>query len=238
MKKLRILLKALKYVIRKKHNALDWNGVLYDETKTAYESGQIQQKYQTSFNDLLLKYSIESSQDEIKIPVKWELGSISDLETNFICKIAIGMKAKNIFEIGTYLGKTAVNLAYNTEKDVKIFTLDLPQKDREFMVGKYIKEHREVSNKIIQLFEDSKNFDFSPYFNKIDLMFIDGNHIYEYVLNDGKKALKCVRKGGFIIWHDFDYRHLGSSKAIIEICKENMLELNKISITPLAITKV
>ena len=237
LKKLKTLFKALTYLARKGYHALDWDGILYSEIRTAYNSHQIQQNYHISFDDLLSKYDIKASSEDVNIPVKWELGSISDLETRFICTISMGTKAEKIFEIGTFLGRTTVNLAYNTVKNAKIYTLDLPQENCDFLIGKHIKEHKEIANKVIQLFGDSKKFDFSPYYNQIDLMFIDGAHSYANVLNDGLKAIKCVKSGGFILWHDFDYRHLGSSKAIIEVCKKNKLDLNRISVTPLAIAK-
>lgn len=228
--------KLVKPIIR--FFAKEWDEIRYMDMKKAYMTGQIEEKYQIAFSDLLLKHKIKLLKEDIKIPVKFELESITDLELNVICKIAMGIKAKNIFEIGTYLGRTTVNLAYNTGKDSHIYTLNLPQKDCTFLMGKYIREHETISNKITQLIGDSKKFDYSPYFNKIDLFFIDGGHNYISVLNDGEKALKCVRKGGFIIWHDFDFTHLGSSRAIIEICIKNRLKLNKIDDTKLAIVKI
>lgn len=223
---------------------MDWDGILYEETTNAYRSGQIEQKYVILFDDLLLKYNINVSEENVKIPVKWEFESLFDIETRFLCAIPLGIKAEKIFEIGTYLGRTTVNLAYNIGEDARIYTLDLPKQlfssfqNTPFEAGKHIKEHKEIANKVTQLFGDSRTFDFSPYYNQIDLMFIDGDHRYENVLNDGKIALKCVKNGGFIIWHDFSYKWLGSSKAIIEICERNKLDLNTIELTPLAITRV
>jgi len=238
------LFKVLNYVLRKRSKALDWDGILYEETTTAYRSGQIEQKYPILFDDLLSKYKIKVSQEDVKIPVKWEFQGLYDVETRFLCAIALGIKAKKIFEIGTYLGRTTVNLAYNIGEDASIYTLDLPQQlfrvfeNTQFEVGKHIKEHKEIANKVTQLLGDSRTFDFSAYYNQIDLMFIDGDHSYNTVLNDGRKAIKCVKNGGFIIWHDFSYGFLGCSKAIIETCERNKLDLNRIELTPLAITKV
>jgi hypothetical protein len=68
-------------------------------------------------------------------------------------------------------------------------------------------------------------------------MFIDGNHNYRYVLSDSENAYKCVKRGGFIIWHDFDHDHLHSVNAIINFCKSNNFQLNYIDGTALAICK-
>jgi hypothetical protein len=37
----------------------------------------------------------------------------------------------------------------------------------------------DVEPKIVQLFEDSRTFDFTPYHGKMDLVHIDGAHDYE-----------------------------------------------------------
>lgn len=163
---------ALKYIAQKRHRALDWDGILFGKDVKAYRSGRIHEKYQISFNDLLQKHDINASPEDVKLLVKWKKGSISDLETRYICALVLGMKAEKIFEIGTYLGDTSVNLAYNADDNAKVYTLNLSQEKSNFIVGKSITEHQEVAHKIIQLLEDSKEFDFSPFYNQIDLMFI------------------------------------------------------------------
>jgi hypothetical protein len=64
-----------------------------------------------------------------------------------------------------------------------------------------------VDQKIIQLFGDSTEFDFTSFHDKVDIVFIDGAHNYPVVLSDTKNALQMVRKGGVIIWHDFGFYH-------------------------------
>ncbi len=56
---------------------------------------------------------------------------------------------------------------------------------------------------ITQLWGDSATFDFSPYYNSMDFVFIDGAHSEHYVKNDTEKALQLIKKsGGIIVWHD------------------------------------
>jgi hypothetical protein len=50
--------------------------------------------------------------------------------------------------------------------------------------------------KIHCLFGDSATFDYSPFYGKVDLFFIDGAHSYEYVRSDTINALKCISRGG------------------------------------------
>ena len=73
----------------------------------------------------------------------------------------------------------------------------------ELFVSKSAKEFP-AKSKITQLLGDSGKFDFSPYHTSIDLVFIDGSHDFDYVINDSEIALKLLRNGkGIILWHDY-----------------------------------
>ncbi|MDO8585547.1 MAG: class I SAM-dependent methyltransferase [Armatimonadota bacterium] len=139
---------------------------------------------------------------------------------------------KRIFEIGTFEGKTALNMATNSPDDTVIVTLDLPQQEENsaelpFDPGdkNYIRKDKsghlfagsEVEHKITQLFGDSATFDFSPYHNSMDMVFVDGAHSYEYVLNDSAVARGLLKDGkGIILWHD--YAHwTGVTRALDEL---------------------
>lgn len=151
-------------------------------------------------------------------------GNMPVSELAALCGIVRRENPRAIFEIGTLNGRTTLNLALNSPPECRIFTLDLPreqlgetrypisdrfrklvEKERsgELFLNKDAAEFPETK-KITQLFGDSGNFDFSPYYNAIDLVFIDGSHDYEYVLNDSEIALKLLREGrGVILWHDY-----------------------------------
>ena len=51
------------------------------------------------------------------------------------------------------------------------------------------------------------------------MLFIDGNHNFQAVLNDFNKFFKYVKKGGFIVFDDL--HQPGPSKVFNKICKEN-----------------
>jgi len=126
---------------------------------------------------------------------------------------------KAIFEIGTFKGRTATYMALNSSPGTVIYTLDLPRGaegrpglkmergDREFISGSGFEArslNAEGRAKIKLLYGDSASFDFSPFNGAVDLVFVDGSHSYEYVLNDSKIALSLLRKaGGVIVWHDY-----------------------------------
>lgn len=144
-------------------------------------------------------------------------GHITEFELKVICELVIEYRPGTIFEIGTFQGRTTLNMALNAP-EARIYTLDLPsaelnttrltiEEEEKLYVDKDVSGERFLNHParehIIQLFGDSATFDFSPYHDTIDFMFVDGSHAYEYVLNDTEAALKMVRKGGLIVWHDY-----------------------------------
>ena len=145
-------------------------------------------------------------------------GHITEFELKVICHIVRKYQPKTIFEIGTFEGRTTLNIALNTAADAKIFTLDLPASeldktsmnieagevayvDKKESGGRFLGSPQKV--KITQLYGDSGTYDFSLYADTIDFMFVDGSHAHDYVINDTEKALKMVKKGGVILWHDY-----------------------------------
>lgn len=126
-----------------------------------------------------------------------------------------------LFEIGTFDGRTSLNLAFSSPADCRVVTLDLPAEEtpryaldhgERHMVDKpasgirieaYRKTHAAIVDRIRQVRGDSASFDFSPYHDSCSLVFVDGSHAVNYVRCDTENALKLVREGGVILWHDY-----------------------------------
>jgi len=160
----------------------------------------------------------------------------------------------NLFEIGTFDGRTTLNLAFSSLNTCKILTLDLkPEMDTEYSLAsgerhmvekkvsgarieKYRETHSHITQKIDKLFGDSAKFDFSPYYDSCSLVFIDGSHAYDYALSDTKEALKMVNNGGVIIWHDYGIWD-GVTKALEEIENNDKMGLANIHGTSLVYWK-
>jgi predicted O-methyltransferase YrrM len=139
-------------------------------------------------------------------------------ELAYLALMTTAVQARNIFEIGTFRGRTALNFALNSSPDCVVHTLDLPPDQRTQVIqrtcpadaalirkseiGLYFKGRPEA-RKIRQLYGDSLKFDFDPFREKMDLVFIDGAHDYQTAKNDTKNALKIAAPGGWIVWHDF-----------------------------------
>ncbi|MBT3698322.1 MAG: class I SAM-dependent methyltransferase [Methylococcales bacterium] len=182
-------------------------------------------------------------------------GNIRISELSIINSIAANCEdGTSLFEIGTFDGRTTLNLAFSSPTNCKVFTLDLkPEMDTVFSLekgerhmvekeksGARIEKHKEssssITEKIDQLFGDSAKFDFSTYYNSCSLVFVDGSHQYDYALSDSKEAIKMIKKGGVIIWHDYGIWE-GVTKALEEIESKDKIGLKVISGTSLAYWK-
>lgn len=109
-------------------------------------------------------------------------------------------------EIGSWRGESISNI-YEVTKDCTAVTLS---EEEMLQIGKnidYAKVHgiftRNLKDlKIIE--QNSKTFDFGSLNRKFDLIFIDGDHSYEGVLNDTRKTLSLRRDSkSVIVWHDY-----------------------------------
>jgi hypothetical protein len=147
-------------------------------------------------------------------------GGTSDAEAWVLATLA--KKAQHIFEFGTCTGKTTYLVARNSPPDARVTTLTLaPDRTgdyvqeagdnrknvraalRESKLTHFLYNGTAVEPKVTQLFGDSKAFDETPFAGACDLIFVDGSHAYSYVMSDSKKALRMVKPGGVILWHDY-----------------------------------
>lgn len=147
-------------------------------------------------------------------------------EIEVLCKFMKWVNPQKIFEIGTFEGETISNVAYNVADNTEIYTLDLKEgevPEEKNIIGKYIRDDEKVYKKVKMLSGNSLTFDFLPYYDEIDVMYIDGGTSYDCILSDSENAVKCVRNGGYIIWHDFyglNKVYLGLANAIFEVCRK------------------
>ena len=157
-------------------------------------------------------------------------GNITLLELVVIAKLIAHYKPLHLFEIGTFDGRTTLNMAANSPTGAKVYTLDLPKErmnstamilatDDKNYINKDISGSRyiqtQLKSKIVQLYGDSATFNFEPLFNTMDFVFIDGAHSYNYVLNDSAISLKLLKdRKGVVVWHDYDSVWEGVTEAL------------------------
>lgn len=172
--------------------------------------------------------------------------SMSPSEVMAIGAMVRTLKPRRVLEIGTFEGNTTVNLAANAPADARVYTLDLPpgwggtfglevpdihdnaapghHTGRQFIGSRY-------AGKVTQLWGDSAQFDWDE-FSPFDFILIDGCHTYEYALADTRNALRVVRPGGVIVWHDYGMLE-DVSRAVDEFADE--MKVHAIQGTRLAV---
>jgi predicted O-methyltransferase YrrM len=144
------------------------------------------------------------------------------LEQAILARLVRWKSPRTIFEFGTYDGRTCINLLANAPEAVA-FTIDLPpdltRADRP--AGERFRASH-VADRVTQLFGDSRRFDFSPWFDSIDFVFVDAGHTYECARADTDTAFRLVRRGGMIVWHDYGGIFPGVTRAVEEAWLESM----------------
>ena len=166
-------------------------------------------------------------------------GGTTDFEAWVLAVLA--KRASRMFEFGTCTGRTTYLWARNSPPDATVTTLTLGPEQRELYQASdtdraedrdialeesdfesFLYTGTDVSHKVKQLFGDSKLFDESPYARQVDLIFVDGSHAYSYVVSDTQKALRMIRPGGLILWHDYEGPLVGrgTDVALVELARE------------------
>lgn len=145
-------------------------------------------------------------------------GNVSERELITICRLIRSMRPARLFEMGTFDGRTTLNMAVNAAPGAVVHTLDLARS--EINAASRIHAHEivyadkprsgerfrgtDAESSIVQLYGDSGTFDFIPYYGSIDFVFIDASHTFDYVVNDSLQALRMLNPNeGAIVWHDY-----------------------------------
>jgi predicted O-methyltransferase YrrM len=132
-----------------------------------------------------------------------------------LAAICARARPRRIFEIGTYTGLATLVMALNAPAEAEIVTLDLAPAARathvhglgvgglpDFVVGAHLRGHP-AGARVRQLLGDARAFDPAPFRAGVDLVLIDADHTYEFVLADTGHALAMLRPGGMVVWDDY-----------------------------------
>jgi len=136
---------------------------------------------------------------------------IRDAES--IATVIRNTNPNTVLEIGTSNGMGTILIAANAPL-AQIFTINIPPEEilsgeggvlttvaiEKEKIGIEYKK-RDLPN-ITQIFANTATW--QPDIGTIDIAFIDGCHDTEFVYNDTKKILPFMKKGGFVLWHDFN----------------------------------
>lgn len=140
------------------------------------------------------EFDIKKEASYRRIHSIWYIGlSIDNLDA--IVNLARIYNVKKIFEFGTWTGLSAVELTRHTQAIV--YTID----HKIYLHPLGIEGVKEEN--LIKIIADSMKFDFTPYKEYFDMVFIDGGHSYNVVKSDTENGFMILKKGGIIAWHDY-----------------------------------
>lgn len=138
----------------------------------------------------------------------------------YLGAIVRALRPKSCFEIGTYLGLSALTMALNTPEECRISTIDLPADAGSRDIATLTKGdaslaaaardkvgiaflNHPLSRKITQLRVNSATFDARGAIGQADFCFVDGGHSYELIKADTENCLGIISPGGVIMWDDY-----------------------------------
>lgn len=133
-------------------------------------------------------------------------GSSSPMDMVLLKGLAKRFPSGEYFEIGTWRGESVVNVA---DTGMRCTTLNLSAEQmRERKISeKIISQHwfySKPNHSINHVYGDSLAFDFKSLGKKFDLIFIDGDHNFEFVKNDTAKMFELLKdERSVIVWHDY-----------------------------------
>jgi hypothetical protein len=180
------------------------NALLDDvsEHELAFKSatGLVDGMPQLRFTDLLPEEGITIE------PFAFLSGGSMPTDLALIRLLAKRIDAQNYFEIGTWRGESVMQAAacIPTCYTLNLSVAEMQRRNWDSayiaMHGHFIQNHPNVK----RLEGDSRTFDFTPYAQKMDLVFVDGDHHFDSVRSDTGKAFELIKHDkGIIIWHDY-----------------------------------
>jgi predicted O-methyltransferase YrrM len=136
----------------------------------------------------------------IELPILYPLFAGEDAplaDLIFLLNLAKGRQAKRILEVGTYRARTTHALHLNCP-DADIVSYDIQVLDSAF-------RRALAGEKKVELRHDSFIASAGTLRKEqpFDLIFVDGSHQFQHVVDDSQLALELVTSGGIVVWHDY-----------------------------------
>ncbi|MDC0358611.1 class I SAM-dependent methyltransferase [Oligoflexia bacterium] len=164
-------------------------------------------------------------------------GTMPAMETALLLSIVKAVQPRTILEIGTHKGILTTELARATGDTTVVFTLDLPPSrwdearhpndavNHEYVkhgddeVGEVFRSDPDIAHRVIQLTGDSAQVDFLPFADAVDLVVVDGSHMYANCRGDLINAYRMVSEGGVVVADDYGklFRIAGVTRALCEL---------------------
>jgi predicted O-methyltransferase YrrM len=178
--------------------------------------------------------------------MRYRIYNMDPMEQYCLAVIAQLRQPTNVFEIGTFDGATSLLLA-RIAPGATVYTLDLPPEtvqaaddsltaalNRVDGEGSRFRDTPEAA-RIVQLYGDSRTFDFRPYYGKMDLVIVDGGHASDCVIPDTENAFAMLAPGGIVVWDDYTPHWPNVVAAVDAAAGRRGLSLHRILSTEFAV---
>jgi predicted O-methyltransferase YrrM len=136
----------------------------------------------------------------IELPAFYPLFAGEDAPLNdmlFLLNLAKGRRVKRILEVGTYRARTSYALHMNCPDaaiiSYDIQTLDSPYRAELLKKANVELRHASYAGSAAALCREPR----------FDLIFVDGSHRLDHVVEDSRLALELVDASGIVVWHDY-----------------------------------
>ena len=156
---------------------------------------------------------------------------------------------KSILEIGTHKGEFSRKL-YDNFKPKKLILVDPWKYETDYVyqnswyggsemhiIGQTRQNNyydkvlnifnEEIKSNTVEIWKMNSNEAFKKNKIKFDLIYIDGNHLYEFVLKDILNSINCLNKNGIIVCDDFNSKGWwddGVTKAVNKTLEKKKLQ--------------
>jgi predicted O-methyltransferase YrrM len=162
--------------------------------------------YRKFFDRGRLKLPVAAAEDfgpsagSIELPVSYPLLAGEDAplaDLVFLLNLARGRQAKRILEVGTYRARTTCALHLNCP-NAEVISYDI-----QVLESAYRERIQKAAN--VQLRHASFSASAAELRRErpFDLIFVDGSHYFEHVLEDSRLALELMAPAGIVVWHDY-----------------------------------
>jgi predicted O-methyltransferase YrrM len=142
---------------------------------------------------------------EIVQPFAFREGGSLPTDLALLRVLARSVAGCRYFEIGTWRGESAANVAQVAES---VYTLNLSAAEMQTMglPARYVEQHgffsKDLPN-VQHLYGNSATFDLAGLGQPFDLIFIDGDHHYEAVRTDTRRVFEhLIHPRTLVVWHD------------------------------------
>lgn len=138
-----------------------------------------------------------------------------------IKKLIEQYNTKTFIEVGLGTPGLSTSILYNFQ-NIDIIGIDTKKNDIYYNLEKEFNDRFKFENgKSIDILNQLKN-------NSIDMIYIDGSHIYNDVISDLEISIQKIKLGGIISGHDYgNKKWTGVKQAVNEIISKYKLKLHK-----------